>query len=98
MGFEMHAVARGTDPDPEPAPQVIHGMLEDGLSPVASIPQPLTETHIQTARRVIAFCALPAEAHQQAVIERWNDVPAVSENYGEARDNILERIRQLLNE
>ncbi|HEY3477009.1 MAG TPA: hypothetical protein VGK56_20490 [Anaerolineales bacterium] len=96
--LSLHAVARGTNPDRELSAEVIHGLLEDGLSPAEAAPQQLTEVDLQTAQRVIAFCDLPTEAHRKAVIERWDDVPPVSENYEKARDAILERIRQLLNQ
>lgn len=97
MGLNRRAVARGTNPDRELSPQTIKGLSDDGLAPTESIPQKLTEADIQSAERVVTFCELPIAYHTQAIIERWDDVPPVSESYELARDAIAPRIRQMLN-
>jgi protein-tyrosine-phosphatase len=93
----LRAIARGTHPEDHVSPQALKGLGEDGLSPNESVPQKLTEADIQSAQRVIAFCELPVEYHRQTVIEHWEDIPSVSENYARARDVITEHIRQMLN-
>lgn len=93
----LRAIARGTDPEENLSTQALKGLSEDGLSPIESVPQKLTEADIQSAQRVIAFCELPIEYHKQTVIEYWEDIPPVSENYARARDVITEHIRQMLN-
>ena len=95
-GSDLRAMARGTNPDKELSPQAIQVLKEVGLTPTESFPQGLTAEEIQSAQRVVAFCDLPAEYHQAMVIEHWNDIPAVSENYEKARDAIIERIHQML--
>lgn len=95
-GLNLRAVARGTHPEDHLLPQAVKGLSEDGLTPAKSVPQKLTEADIRSAQRVITFCELPAEYHGQAIIERWDDIPLVSENYGQARDAILKRVRQML--
>ena len=96
MEWDLHAVARGANPDPELSPQTVKGLFEDGLIPTEVSPQKINVADVQSAERVIAFCELPVEYHQQGMIERWDDVPPVSENYEKARDEILKRIRQML--
>lgn len=96
-GLSLHAIARGTNPDRELSVEAVRGLLEDGLSPAETTPQKLTEVDLQTAQRVIGFCDLPLEVRRKAVVERWDGVPPVSENYEKARNAIFERIRQLLN-
>jgi arsenate reductase (thioredoxin) len=96
MGLDLRAVARGTNPDHELSPQTIKGLSEDGLTPTESIPQKLTEADIRSARQIVAFCEVPEEYYGRAVIEYWDDIPPVSENYEKARDVIIERIRQML--
>jgi len=96
MGLDLQAVARGTNPDNELSPQTVKGLSEDGLTPTETAPQKLTEADVQSAQRVIAFCELPTEYQGQAKIERWDDIPPVSENYEQARDAIVERIHQML--
>lgn len=97
MGLDVKAVARGTNPDPELSPQTVKGLADDALKPTESAPQKLTEEDLQSAQRVVAFCNLPAEYRRPIVLERWEDVPPVSEHYAKARDAIVERIRQMLN-
>jgi arsenate reductase len=96
MGLDVRAIARGTNPDQELSPQTVKGLAEDGLIPTESVPLKLTAADIDSADRIVSFCALPAEYQQQIVIERWEDVPPVSERYEKARDVIIDRIRQML--
>lgn len=97
IGLDLLAIARGTNPDDELSSLTVKGLLEDGLHPTESAPQKLTETDVQNAQRVITFCELPVEYQQQSIVEHWDDIPSVSENYEQARDVIIERIHQMLN-
>jgi len=96
MGLDLRASARGTNPGNEVSLQTIKGLSEDGLIPTESTPQKLSSDDLQSAERVVTFCELPNEYQGQAVIERWDDVPPVSENYEQARNVIIARIRQML--
>ena len=98
IGLDVRAVARGTNPDDELSPQTVKGLTQDGLTPTDSAPQRLTAAEIQSAQRMVTFCDLPAEYRQHKLIEHWADIPPVSENYEKARDVIIERIRQMLNQ
>lgn len=98
IGSNLRAIARGTNPDEELSPQTIKGLAEDGLTPTEASPQKLTKADIQVAERVITFCDLPIEYQGQAIVERWENIPAVSENYHQARDVIIERIQQILSQ
>ena len=91
------AIARGTHPDQELSPKAILGLGADGLMPTESIPQKLSLADVESAQRIVAFCELPEEYDEKVVIEQWNDIPPVSENYEKARDAIVERIKQLIN-
>ena len=95
-GLSLHAVARGTNPDAEISPQTVRVLAEDHLTPTESVPQRLTQTELESAQRVITFCALPAEYQQPIHLEHWENIPPVSDNYQLARDVIRERIRQML--
>lgn len=97
-GSDLQAIARGTNPDNEISPQVIKGLSEDGLTPTESAPQQLTQADWQSAQQVITFCELPVEYQPQALVERWDNIPPVSENYEQARDAIIERIRDMLDQ
>lgn len=96
LSLEYQAIARGTNPDPALSPQTITGLAHDGLAPKESRPKILIYSDIQSARRVISFCELPVEFQHSSIVEYWEDVPPVSENYERVRVVIVDRIRQLL--
>jgi protein-tyrosine-phosphatase len=96
MGLSLQSMARGTNPADKLSDQTVKGLSEDGLTPIESVPQKLRDEDLRSAQRVVTFCELPAEYHQNAVVECWEDIPPVSENYAQARDLIVARIRQML--
>ena len=96
-GLNLQAVARGTNPDPTLSPEAVQGLREDGLSPGESVPQKLSVADVEAAQRIITFCELQAQYHERAIIEHWDGVPPVSEDYEKARDAIIEQIGHLLN-
>ena len=96
VGSDLWAVARGTNPDSELSPRTVEGLARDGLTPSESVPQKLTDADVQSAQRIITFCDLPAEFQLQAMIEHWDLIPPVSENYENAREAIIERIHWML--
>ena len=56
----------------------------------------MTPEELRNAWRVVSLgCDLETLAPEVRV-ERWDDVPAVSENYGAARDAIVARLPSLL--
>ncbi len=98
-GLEVHATAMGIDLESEIPPKVIKGLLEDGIDVRGHQPRRLTREELANARRVISFgCDIGDLAPSGLPVERWDDVPAVSEDFNSARDVILARLTQLLNE
>jgi len=55
-------------------------LLEDGLTPIESVPRKLSLADVESAQRIITFCELPEEYQQKASVEQWNGVPPVREN------------------
>ena len=96
-GSELRAVARGTTPDNELSTNAISCLYEDGLTPTETSPQKLSMEDVESAQRIISFCELPEEYQTKAIIDQWNNIPPVSENYEKARDAIRERLNELLN-
>ena len=94
--LDFHAIARGTHPDSEFSSNTIAGLREDGLAPDESIPTQLTQEDVESAQRIISFCDLKDEYHQKVIVEQWEGVPPVSEDYQVSRDAILERIHKLI--
>ena len=96
-GLEIRAVARGTNPDEDLSPIGITGLRLDGLTPTESTPRKLSLTDVESAQRIVSFCELPEEYQKETAIEQWDGIPPVSEHYEKARDAILKRLNELLN-
>ena len=56
----------------------------------------LPSRDLKRAVRIVAFCELPEEYQNAARVERWTDVPPISENYQRSREAILQRIIALV--
>ncbi|MGH7331915.1 MAG: low molecular weight phosphatase family protein [Candidatus Rokuibacteriota bacterium] len=95
-GITVRAGFAGTEPDPELTPAAVAGLLAEGIDVRGRRPRRVTGDDVRNAFRVVSFgCELGALAPGVAV-ERWDDVPAVSENYRAARDVIVSRLPALL--
>jgi arsenate reductase len=96
VGLDMHAISRGTDPDATFPPNAIDGLARDGLRPLDDAPTLLTTEELNRAMRVVTFCTLPATYSYHGPLERWEDIPAVSDDYDTARRAIVRRIETLV--
>ena len=94
----LRAVSRGTYPDEEIPLFIVEGLEAEGLTPGELKPKILTKNDIAQALRVAVFCDLPDGYGTLDPIERWTDVPSISEDYDKSRDVMLVRIIQLLEE
>jgi hypothetical protein len=94
-GLAVHAASRGTLPDAE-VPEWMRTALErDGFEIGSWRPAALSETDVRTARRVVTFdVTLPPDGEVE--IERWNGLPAVSEDYAAGREAMAARIEELV--
>ena len=95
-GLNLRAAARATNPEAEISEPTVQGLSKDGLRPTVSAPQKLTLNDIQSATQIVSFCELPSEYEELTVVEHWNDIPAVSEDYDKARTEIVRRIHHLI--
>jgi len=94
--LDLRAVARGTNPEPLVSEPTIKGLSKDGLIPTESAPQKLSLEDVKSAQRVVSFCELPMEYKEKKIIEQWDGIPPVSEDYDKACDAIIERLNHLL--
>jgi protein-tyrosine-phosphatase len=95
-GVDARAEFAGTDPDPALTPAAVAGLLAEGIDVRGQRPRRVTDDDLRAAARVVSFgCDLGAVA-PGIPVERWDDVPAVSENYRAARDMIVARLPALL--
>ena len=96
-GLSLRATAAGVDPEPDIPPPVQVGLLQDGLDVRGQRPRRLTREELTAAWRVVSFgCDLGHVAPPGLTVERWDDVPLVSDGFAAARDAILARVKQLL--
>jgi arsenate reductase (thioredoxin) len=98
-GVHVEASSAGTEPDAELPPKVVQGLLGDGIDVRGRRPRRVTRADLERASRVITFgCELGDLAPPRLALERWDDVPPVSEDFTRARDAIVARLPRLLDE
>jgi protein-tyrosine-phosphatase len=95
-GLALRAEFAGTEPDPEIAPKVLGELLADGVDLRSQWPRRVTRQDVERASLVVTFgCDLGALG-AGARVERWDDVPAVSDDFRKARAAIAARLVRLL--
>ena len=96
-GLNIRATAVGLEPESEVPPNVREGLLQEGLDVSRHRPRAVTVEELATAWRVVSFgCDLGRVAPPGLAVERWDDVPLVSDGFLPARDTIARQVRQLL--
>jgi protein-tyrosine-phosphatase len=98
-GLAIDAVARGTEPEPSLAPAAAAGLIAEGIDLGDQRPEAVSPDDVRAAWRVVSFGPeVPGSESREVVVERWADVPAVSEDYQAARDSIAGHLRALVAE
>lgn len=98
-GIAVEARSAGLEPDAAIPPRVVDGLLADGIDVRGLRPQAPAAADVAEAGTVVTFaCELGPLATGARRIERWDDVPAVSEDFGRARDIIVARVSRLLDD
>ena len=96
-GLDARATSAGTEPDDAIPPHVTRGLAGDGIDVAGRRPRRPTPAEIEGAAAVVTFgCDLGALASRAPRLIRWDDVPAVSEDFARARDTIVARVAELL--
>jgi arsenate reductase (thioredoxin) len=96
-GLAVRATSAGTEPDDLIPPRVTQGLRDDGIDVGGQRPRRPTPADVEGAAVVVTFaCELGELAARAPRLERWNDVPAVSEDFNRARDVIVARVAALL--
>ena len=96
-GLPVSAVSAGTEPDDAVPPRVTQGLRADGIDVAGRRPRRPTQADVDGSAIVVTFgCDLGDLAARASRIERWDDVPAVSDDFKRARDVIVERVTALL--
>lgn len=97
-GVEARAVFAGTEPDPEIAPKVASELGAEGVDLRGQRPRRVTREDVAGAWRVVTFGCELGPLAAGAPVERWDDVPAVSDDFRKARAAIDARLVRLLGE
>jgi len=97
-GMRVRAVSRGTSPDDSVPGSVVEALHEDGFDVAAFRPEPLRDADVAGAARVVTIGVDIGEAKAAAGsrLERWDDVPPLSESYPAARTVMVRRLGALL--
>ena len=97
-GLAAESVAAGTEPDAVIPPGVVEGLRGDGIDVAGLQPRPVMRTDLERASLVVAFGCRLDDPPPGLAIQRWDDMPAVSEDFGRARDAIAARVRTLVDQ
>ena len=97
-GLEIECTSAGLEPDDAIPPHVVAGLAADGLRAGNQAPGLVNIAMIEAADLVVSFgCELPGPEPEER-LRVWEDVPAVSDGYGPARDAIIEYLTALIEE
>jgi protein-tyrosine-phosphatase len=95
--IHVRATAAGIEPDPAIPLTVRDGLREDGFEIGDVRPRPVTRDELRSAARIISFgCDLSDFAPHGRFVERWDDVPLVSDGFAAARDAIVARVLRMV--
>lgn len=96
-GTTLQATTSGPEPDAAIPDNVIEGLLGDGIDVRGQLPQRVSAAALAGVSHIVSFgCDLSAIAPAGVAVERWDDCPAVSDDYPIARDFIAGRVARLL--
>ena len=96
-GIRIEASAAGVEPDIEIPPTVVSSLLAEGIDVRGRQPIGVQSEMFERADHVVSFgCDLSDVTHNATSITEWTDVPAVSDGYVTARDEIVRRVTLLL--
>ena len=98
-GLPFRGIARGVAPDSTSVPDaIVEGLRRDGFDVNEFHPAPVGASDLSSSQRVITIgTPLPAIAQPGGlVLERWDDVPPASVDYGSARDALKSHVDKLV--
>jgi|1185.fasta_scaffold1858780_1 arsenate reductase len=86
----------GVEPDAEVPGPVVAGLARDGIDVRSYRPGSLDEAALHQAAQVVSFgCEVP-DGLAGGSLERWDDLPMVSDGFERARDAIVVRVSRLV--
>lgn len=95
-GVELSATTSGPEPDADVPSNVIEGLLGRGIDARQRIPERVSALALGRASHIVSFgCDLEDFIGANRAIERWDDCPAVSDDFDIAWSFITGRVEQL---
>jgi arsenate reductase (thioredoxin) len=92
----LRAESAGIEPDTMVPMPVVAGLAKDGIDVGDYMPRPVMRERVVAVTHVVSFgCELPNDL-QGARVERWDDMPMVSDGFEVAREAIVARVERLL--
>lgn len=95
-GLDARAESRGTVSDEAVPDRIKNALRQDGFETGSWRPKRLAGDDLQSAERVVVFDVPLGAAQGSVKLERWDGMPAVSENYAVAREAIRGRVGDLV--
>ena len=96
-GLSVRGESAGLEPDAEVPTSVVAGLAADSIDVRGYVPRQVTTELLAGAAQIVSFgCDLSAKLTSAPTVERWDDLPMVSDGYTTARDAIVRRVEQLL--
>lgn len=85
-GYRIASAAAGVEPSGQVSPAVVQALADEGVDVDRLRPRRVTQAALSSAWRVITFNLDPTELPIAVQgVERWDDVPAVGEDFEGAR-------------
>ncbi len=98
-GLNVRVISAGTDPDAQVAPVVGNHLKANGYEVPIAQPRRATADDMAQADVVISIgCDLKDLPAPRGAVQKWDDVPAPSEDFAAADAKIKERVMQLIDE
>ena len=94
----VRATSAGVEPDDAIPPRVVQGLLADGIDVGGRRPSGIGPADLAGASRIVTFGCDLDNAPSGIVVERWDDVPLVREDFQKARDVIVTKLPRLLDD
>jgi arsenate reductase (thioredoxin) len=98
-GLNVRVDSAGTEPDAEISPKVAAHLKERGYPVRAAKPRRVTNADMADADLVISIgCDLSGVPAPSGELRRWDEVPALSDDFAKADAAILARVTALVDE
>jgi arsenate reductase len=98
-GLNVRVVSAGTDPDAQVSPAVARHLKKTGYEMPVAKPRRTTADDMALADVVISIgCDLKDLPAPRGALQKWDDVPALSEDFARADEAIRRRVADLVEE